>query len=288
MITLLKAEASDAIRKWCGQRDFNQQDYSEEYSPELNGYVALKQMPVNVVKRIRGYLQVAMVITATNPSFSSAFVQWTTTGAWDNGTLVYTGLNLVSYSAGIATNTPLLFTNYATVAALATAINGMAGWVANIQGNLGNFGTLDLAAATTGTAQGAMSDDGCELLVYSEDLTCTRVDQWLGMLWTGRRRISSAFGGRWGEDGGDLADMDAPQIGRVRVDYNAGFNPIPTPVQLACAELVKFKILQLRRDETLMSETAQKYSYDISDQMVMALPKHVLQGIAKYVIPRAN
>src|ERR1035438_6484033 len=124
-------------------------------------------MPVNSVLRIRGYLQTAMVVTANNTAFSSAYVQWTTSGDWYSGTLTYTGLNLVSYSSGVATQTPFLFSGYATIALLSAAVGAVSGWTSNVAGNLGNFASTDLAAASTGTAQGAMENNGCELMVYS-------------------------------------------------------------------------------------------------------------------------
>lgn len=288
MIGMLKAEASDAVRKFCGQRDFTRQTYSEEYSAELNGYVALNQMPVNNVLRIRGYLQTAMIVTANNPSFSSAFVQWTTSGDWATGTLTYTGINLVSYSSGAITQTPFLFANYGTISALSTAVNGVPGWQSGIQGNLGTFASTDLAAASNGTAQGAMSDDGCELLVYSEDLTTTKINNGTGMLWTGRARIASAFGGRWGEDGGDLADMDSPPVGRVRVDYDAGFDVIPTPVQLACAELVKATIERLRTDSMKKLNSMGRYKYEITPEMVSDLPYPVRCGLSRWIMSHAK
>ena len=55
MIPFLMTEASQAIRKWCGQRDFVRQTYMQEYLPDLNGYCMLEQMPVNNVLRVRGY-----------------------------------------------------------------------------------------------------------------------------------------------------------------------------------------------------------------------------------------
>lgn len=287
MVTLLKSEASDAIRKWCGQRDFNRKSYSEQYAPQQNGYVCLLQMPVNSVARIRGYLQTALNITANGPTFSSAFVQWTTTGDWYSGTLAYTGIALNSYAAGVLVSTPFLFATYLTVQALATAVAAIPGWVANVSGNLGTFGTADLAAASSGTGQGAMTDNGCELMVYSQDIPCTRLDNATGMLWVGRRDVP-VYGARWGDDGGDLGESSATQAGRVRVDYNAGFDTIPQAIQLACAELVKYKILLLRRDELLKTETAQKYSYEINPAMIRALPAHVLEGISRYVIHRAS
>lgn len=281
----LTAAASEAIRKWCGQRDFTRRSYSEEYGPQQNGCVYLRQMPVNSVTRIRGSLQTALSITASDPTFSSAYVQWTTTGDWSSGTLTFTGISLVSYAAGVQTSTPFLFANYPTVQALATAITATPGWIARVTGNLGAYGSADLAAASSGTSQGAMAGNNCDLQVYSDDLPCTDLENATGMLWVGQRS-APAFGSRWGDDGGDLGESSG--CGRVRVDYNAGFDVIPAPIKLACAELVKFKIMMFRRDELLKSETAQKYSYEITQDMVKALPVNVLEGISRYVIHHAS
>jgi hypothetical protein len=288
-IPFLIAEASTLVRKEMGQRDFNRQTYSEEYTAQLNGFVALKQMPVNKVTRIQGYLQTALVITASSSVFSSAFVEWITTGDWGSGTLAYTGITLVSFQDGVQTQTPFLFASFPTIQQLATAVGSTPGWAAFTSGNLGNFGTAtDLAMASTGTAQGAMDGDGCELLVYSEDLATTKLDNAIGFLWTGRRRISSAFGGRWGEDGGDLADMDSPSIGRVRVTYDAGFDVVPEPVQRACIELVKISLNQLKMNEVLATEKAGDVSYSVTPDMWAAIPPYILQRLSKYKMPHAS
>jgi hypothetical protein len=288
-LPFLITEASTLVRKEMGQRDFTRKVYTEEYNSQLNGFVALKQMPVNVVTRVQGYLQAALNITANSTSFTSAFVQWITTGDWYSGTLTYTGITLVSYQNGVEAQTPLLFSSYPTVTQLASAVGMVSGWAAYVSGNLGSFGTAtDLAAASTGTAQGAMDGDGCELLVYSEDLAVTKLENAIGFLWTGRRRIASAFGGRWGEDGGDLADMDSPSIGRVLVTYDAGFNTIPEPVQRAVVELVKISLFQLKMNDMLESERAGEYNYKVTPDMWAALPSQVKQRLSMYRIHRAN
>ena len=94
MMPFLMTEASQAICKWCGQRDFIRQTYMQEYLPDLNGYVMLEQMPVNNVLRVRGYAQTVLTITARAASFVQAWVSFTTTGQWYDNTLAYTGLVL--------------------------------------------------------------------------------------------------------------------------------------------------------------------------------------------------
>lgn len=281
MITTLKAEASDAIRKFCS-RDFNRQTYTEECSPELNGFIALNQMPVNNVTRIRGYLGTALTITASSSTYQSAWVSWLTTGEWYDYSLAYTGIQLNSVANGVAATTPFLFANYLTVNLLAAAIGNVAGWTAFVAGNLGLHASTDLTSS--GTTQGAM-DGGASLMVYTEDLATTRLDNATGMLWCGRRGLGG-FSGRWGDDGGDIAD--ASPVGRVQVTYDAGFTTIPTPVQLACAELVKATIERLRTDAQKRKNSMGRYNYEITPEQVADLPYAVRCGVAKWRISKVK
>lgn len=288
MITLLKAEASDTIRKWCGQRDFTRQTYTEEHTAELNGQVALRQMPVNNVTRIRGYPQTILTITAQPGAFSHAWVSYTTTGDWYSNNLVFTGLVLNAESNGTVTSAPLSFATYPTVGQLAAAVSATAGFTAQVQGAFGGYATTDLSPPGGVTAQGAKDDDGAELVAYTEDLTTCRMDNRTGMLWVGRHRVASAFGGRWGPEWELLDDTDGP-IGRVQVTYDAGFTVVPRPVQLATAELVKATIQRLRKDATLLSERNGVYDYQrITEEAMADIPYSVRCALAKWRISRAR
>ena len=184
--------ASDTIRKHCGQRDFTRQIYTEEHVSELNGYVALKQFPVNAVSRIRGYPQVVLGITADSSVNQQAWVSYTTTGDWATGTLVYTGLILNAVSSGTLTTTPFLFSIYPTIAALAAAIAATPSWYTNTTPVYGLYPSTDLSPPGGLTSQGAMDDDGVELFAYTEDLAYCRLENATGFLWTGRHRIAGA------------------------------------------------------------------------------------------------
>jgi hypothetical protein len=290
MITLLKAEASDAIRKWCGQRDFTRQTYTEEYVPELNGYCALRQMPVNNVTRIRGYLQTVMTISAQPGAFQHAWISYQTSGDWYTNTLSYTGLILNSTLNGTTTaSTPFLFALYPTLADLANAIMAVPGWIARTQGAFAAYPTSDLQQPGGLTAQGASTDDGCELRAYTEDLTTCKLDNATGMLWVGRFRIAGVYGYRWGPEAEVLEGFESGPIGRVQVTYDAGFSVIPTPVQLATAELVKARIQRLRKDLTLGMEENGIYKYEsIGPREIADLPYPIQCGLAKWRISRAR
>jgi hypothetical protein len=285
MLWPLKAEASDAIRKWCGQRDFTRQTYTEEYIAALNGYVSLRQMPVNNVLRIRGYQQTVLSITGNQSSFAQAWVSFTTSGDWYTNTLVFTGLVLNSVNNGVLTSTPFLYANYPTVTSLAAAVSAVAGWTVLTTPAYGAYPSTDLSPPGGLTAQGGINDDGCELLAYTEDLTACRIDNARGMMWVGRHRISSNFGQRWGEDWEILEGSDGP-LGRVQVTYDAGFSIIPTPIQEACAELVAATIQRLRKDQRLGSEENGVYKYTISVKDIAFLPYATQSKLALYRITR--
>ena len=132
MIPFLTTEASQAVCKWCGQRDFIRQTYTQEYLPDLNGYVMLEQMPVNNVTRVRGYSQTVLTITASPASYVQAWVSFTTTGQWYNNTLTYTGLvlNSISYNSPTVVQTPFLYATYTTSQSLTNAVGAVGGWTA--------------------------------------------------------------------------------------------------------------------------------------------------------------
>jgi hypothetical protein len=287
MIWLLKTEASDAIRKYCGQRDFTRKTYTEEYVAELNGWVALRQMPVNNVTRIRGYKQTVLSITAAPSVNQQAWVTMTTSGDWYTNTLVYTGITLNAVSNGTLTTNSFLFANNPTVASLAAAVAATPSWSALTTPVFGLYPSTDLSPPGGLTAQGAMDDDGCELQAYTEDLTCCKLQNNTGFLWCGRHRVASSFGQRWGEDWELLEDADGP-IGQIQVTYDAGFTIVPTPVQLACAELVGQRIMRLRKDLRLKREDNGVYKYEISDKDIADLPYAMRCALGKWKMMRAS
>jgi hypothetical protein len=285
MLSYLKQECSAEIRKWCGQRDFNQQSYVEEYIADLNGFVALNQMPVNAVTRVRGYPQTALSISAAPSVFQEAWVTPLYTGDWASG-LVYTGISLNSIASAVPSSTTLLFASYPTVGALATAVSAVSGWRGLTSGNFSQWQSADLMSY--GSAQGAMDDGGCQLRVYAEDLACTRLDNATGMFYVGRHRINSTISQSWGPDYPLIEDLEAPEIGRVQVSYNAGFITVPLPVQLACVELVKASIERLRRNSILRSEDDGRYKYTMDLATVADLPYSTQCRLAKWRMWKAR
>jgi hypothetical protein len=248
-------------------------------------------MPVNNVLRIRSYPQTVLNITAQSSAFVQAWVSYTTTGDWYANTLQFTGLVLNSVANGAASQTPLLFATYPTIGQLAAAIGAQPSWTAYINGPFTGYPTTDLSPPGGVTAQGAMDDDGAELRAYTEDLTCTRVDNAIGFLWVGRHRIASTLGGRWGPEYEILDGADDGPIGRVQVTYDAGFSVVPSVVQHATAMVAKGLVEEARHDHMMLSESvggAGSRAYQVAEELIQGLPKPVLRRLAQYRISRVR
>lgn len=282
--TLITA-ASRIVRRYCGDRFFNRATFVEEYNPAMDGRVALRQIPVNSVFKVEGTRDVALEISFSPTAGQSAWVVFTTTGDTDTETLTYTGLTLSSVTNGVETDTTLSFASYGTLGALAAAIAALPGWTATA----GAFSAWpSTALLTANTAQGAMTDDGCELEIYSEVLTGCTLDPRTGMLSTGRRNVGRTGGPQWGPDWQVFADADAYRGGSVRVTYDAGFTTVPIEVQQACAELVLDMVYQMPADQRMNSESdgAQSYARNVADADY-AVPKNIAGKLSRYVLHSA-
>ena len=274
--------ASSAIRRFCFGRNFDIRTYVEEYDVALDGTVRLYQVPVNIVTRVQAQPSTALTVWNSSTSVQFGQIYFTYTGQFDgSGTnaQTVTGVNLAWTSNGTAYSQAITFTTGMTCSGLATAISAVgSGWTATADSVLGAWPVTEIISGYVG--QGVVQGQGAQLMVYSTDLSEARIDnQSTGILWCGRQW--PGIGPKWGPDW--LAyDQPTATNGKVKITYTAGFTTIPTPVQLACAELVKFQLYRLRTDFLLKSESAAEYSYDLNDKAIMALPPHVQQGLSQY------
>jgi hypothetical protein len=292
LLPYLIGGACDYLRKWCGSRDFSLLTYTEEYYPEYDGTIALRQMPVQFVSRARGYLQTALNITNTSSANQIAYVQFSYAGDFTANTQVTTGLILTTVASGVTTVVNLLWTSYALVSLLAAAITQLGnGWTTLVD----VFGLWPVTELQNGYAsQGAVTGDagGVDLQVYSQDLAWSKLNQRTGVMAVGSGAGGGfALGGMGGFRGGyDWAAQDAQDdtdlCGRVLVTYTAGFTTIPMAVQQFTAELVKASINRFRRDYLLRSEHAGQYSYEITDKDLGAMPIAVKEQASLYRIRR--
>ncbi len=284
-IPTLITVASAAIRKWCMDRDFTQQTYTEEYLVALNGEIRLNQVPINQILRIQSELDNALNVQ--NNAAQIAQVYFTLTGDVATGQTI-TGLTLNSITDGVQTITPVVYSSNETIASLAAAINLVGGgWSASTTGNYTQWPVTELVGGKI--AQGATPSESCSLGVFSQDISTARFHpdegQLTGIIYCGEQ--VGGTGPRWGPDWIGWVDEGPDASSLVRVTYNAGFAVIPYPVQLATVELVKFMLERLRTDLLLQSETGGEYSYTIAFNLIKALPLNVTQGLVQYVIHNA-
>lgn len=238
LLASLITAASDTIRRYC-HRDFNLQTYSHYCSGDIYKKMPLllRQYPVQSINRI-GFANQAILIQNSGASCQRATVATTPDPA-----NVGTTLAVVLYSMASAVPTTRTFNvaSYPTLNALAAAITALGnGWSVSIQsGTNGSYAlwpTADLKPL-----QGAVTalNAGAYLEIYDEagpqgigfDTYATEGDY---------------FGSSWGQGSYRLEPETGELYLRVprgqlniRIDYTAGFNPIPQDVQEACSQQIQ-------------------------------------------------
>lgn len=274
--------ASAAVQRWCGDRDFIQKNYVEEYQIALDGTIMLRQPP-NWVTRIQGSPSTVLTIQNTSANVQEAWVAGNYTGDQSIG-LTLAGLNCTRVSSGTQTTSAVNFTAGMTISSLASAITALGnGWIGIADSIYGLYPVTELINLQL--PRGATSGGGATYDVYTEDLgSDAKIDpQGTGLIWLGRQYKGTGI--KWGPD---YMEFDAPLItaGRVRVSYNAGFATIPMVVQKSVASVAKVVVATLSLDPTLQSESAEKYAY-VAREAVPLLPSSVRQGLSLYRLSHA-
>jgi hypothetical protein len=275
-------EASAAVRRWCGDRDFTRTTYDEAYRPSLDGMVDLRQFPVNKVLRVSGGrttgIAIANTSTTTNLRPTAGF---TSTGDEATG-LTFTGLALVATTGGVDVEIDVPYSASPTLGQLAASVNALGnGWQATVPASLTSWPSADLVGGDV--AQDA-TGTGAELKVFAEVIGGCRVDRRTGELKVGIGGGSSSVDGpRWGPYQ-DPADFDWP--GKVRVVYDAGFDAIPDLVQQGTAIVVGKYLDDLARDLAITSETIGRGNYTVDPNRAAELPPEAREKLALFRIPR--
>jgi hypothetical protein len=278
--------ASNAVKRWCGDRDFIQQSYAEQYQVNLDGSIMLNQPP-NWITRIQGNPFTVLTITNSSASVQEAYINGTFTG--DKETypgITFTGWTLNSYSNGVFTSSPILLSSVAppTISGLASAINAVGGgWTAYADTSYGAWPVTELIDKELPRA--ALNGPGAVYDLYTDDLgNDARIDPLgTGLIWLGRQYPGT--GPKWGPD---WMEFDAPYLneGRVQVTYNAGFATVPLLVQKCVANVAKNLLAVLALDPTLASEKAEQYAY-VTREQVELLPLQDRQALAFYRLHHA-
>ena len=286
--------ASNAVRRWCGDRDFIQQNYVEEYQVSLDGTVMLNQPP-NWINRIQSGPATVLTVTNASSSVQEAYINGSFTGDSTtvsvnpiNGQAVpgptLSGWNLNAISNGTLSTISVPFTANMTINALASAINAVgSGWSAYANSSYGLWAVTEIIDPQIPGS--ALTGSGATYDVYANDLgNDSKLDtNGTGLLWVGRQYKGT--GPKWGPD---WMEFDAPYLtqGRVRVSYNAGFATIPLLVQKCVANVAKNLLAVLSLDPTLASEKAEQYSY-VAREQVELIPLQDRQALAFYRIHHA-
>lgn len=278
------AEASAAVRRYCGDRDFTRGTYTQVLTPALDGTVLLAQFPVNRVTRASGSRAAGLTIANTDRAgHTRATVGFSSTGDEATG-IAGTGLALGRVTGGLALESALAFAVYPTLGALAAAVNALGfGWTATVGVNLAAWPSADLCGGDT--ARNAFS--GAELQVFADDLDDCRLDRATGLLAVGSRGGSARFDGpRWGPYQDPVSD-DLRGGGAVLVSYDAGFDLVPAPVQQATAIVGLALLDKLRIDSSLASASLGNTSFAWRDaELIAAIPRSARDLLSPYRIVR--
>lgn len=266
--------ASDMIRRRCN-RDFVQSAYSEYYSGGvyLNAPIRLRQFPVLEITRVASNPQPALRVM----NFDSATNQRATVETTS------TGLTLFRVASGVPTSVSLADGTYATIGALAAAINILgAGWSATVQPQAITGDFSKWASADFKPLQGAVSVlvGGACLEVYSEDLaamtSCAGDD--------GDDCAGRASGWRLDEETGELFGRFPRGRLNIRVDYSAGFVTVPQPIQEAAVQLVQDLYQASLVNNTLKKATLGASSVELKSETASSQMSGKVQAlIAPYI-----
>ncbi len=290
MLPYLCSGASQAVRRWCFDRNFDQRSYVEFYDV-IQGAVRLLQPPVQVVTRVQGQPQLALTIT--NSSAQTAQAYFAFSGTWQGystSAQTVTGITLVSVLSGTASTSTVTFSANQTISSLAAAIVAVgSGWTATANSTYGAWPVTELDGGYVGQgcAMGAAQSTGAlfNVLIDLAPGEFSLDTRRMGILAVGQQ-YNGYDAGHWGP-GSDSLFGEMACYSRVKVSYVAGETVIPMQIQTMTAELVKFWLAMAKTDWILESETAQEYSYTLCQQMLASMPKHVAQGLSQYRIPRA-
>ncbi len=290
------AAASKRWRRWCSDRDFNQQTYTQVLPYAIDGYCRLPQIPVNQVIRVQGQLDTAITIINNSPNVQSSQVLASYTGDVESGQVI-TGLTLNWQSNGVANTQSILYSSLspATINSLAAAINAVgSGWLATVnlaapsQG-YGSWSVTELYNVLVAVGTSSNVSGESQLQVFSQDISNARLHpeygQRTGLLWVGQTSIG--LGMTYGPDPVFFDRQTYNEQSIIKCTYNAGFAVIPSIVQFATAELVRVMMFGLKVNPYVMNYRAGEVSFGIANEALKAIPGYILSEMAQYRIHNA-
>ena len=278
--------ASNAVSRYCGDRDFIQQQYDEIFRIGMDGCVSLPQIPVLKVSRIAAGRTPALTVTnLDNINNQRATIEYVCSGDEVIG-ITYTGVLLTTVASAVVTTTELDFTDYLTVADLAEAIGAAgAGWSSDVATDYGPWPTTELIAEDDSVQD---CFEGADLTVWGLDLAGCKVRKNSGILDVSRGRVLGIDGPRWGPGWEQFALGDREGFGRVRVIYTGGFVTVPPMIQKATAMTVAAMASALQTDPRLSGESDGQDRWDLASEFATFVVPPAAQALCwPYVIHHA-
>jgi hypothetical protein len=268
-LAALISAASQAIERAC-KREFTLQAYTEVYNGEGMPYmmIHLANFPVVEITRIATSPQAVVEIKNTSSSNQRATVATTSTG-----------LRLVRVASAVPTTSDLAFATYTTLTTLVAAVNALSnGWSASVVSPYGAFPSADLLPL-----QGAATalNGGTKLEMYTEDSPAWGSSG----IWTSPwGYVGDGPGWRLDAGPGKLIGAWPQGLQNIRIDYRAGFEIIPAPIQEACVQHVQDLYQAGLVNGNLKSATIGPYKYELDNTArKVSLSNKVLGLIGPYI-----
>lgn len=153
-----------------------------------------------------------------------------------------TGIVLTSISSAVTTTTTLLYATYPTLTLLVAAINAVSGWSALVSSGFdSNWASADLAIRDV--SLGALNQS-VVLKIHKDYANDYKTYLDSGMLYS-----SSGF---------------SSGFENFRIQFSAGFNPIPNDLQQVVVELVSIMYKSIVINPNLVSQTLDMFSYQVN------------------------
>ncbi len=275
---------SRAIERYCKHK-LGYGSYVEYHRPGLTRRILLDNPPVIPgTVELRTDLEDVAAIACVDPQARRA-----------TATLTTSTLTLSLFKAGGPSPTPLALSSYATLADLAAAVNGTAGWSMTANQTYADWLVADLEPNPG--AMGALGGRAVQLVAYVRDVSRWAMDcPEVGSieLLEGRpqafRYPDRMFNGSGGMGYGYWFGQD-PRCANVRCGYQAGYDPTgvaapvpPDDLQLAVALSIKATLDAGNWSGTITSANLGNTTVAIGDQCV--IPKAAIKHLSPYRLRR--
>lgn len=233
LLAALVNQVSARMERVCSRR-FKARRWIERCVMPLDGKVTLKHYPVVSVGRVLTGSSEIMRVRYTNSTALRANVSVVFDETGQQGELQLTS----SAADGSATSSTLLLADYPTTSALATAIEAVEGWSATVVSLALTSQLYPTEGRDAKRRDVSLMQPGQSLEWWDSEPAVGRINFW-------------------------------QRVGRVLVDYRAGYEVIPADVKLVATQLTAQAYQHGRQNTAVSSETLGQYSYTLASQSRM-------------------